>query len=375
MPVKITCEYCKKEFSTRSNLRTHQNKAKYCLELRNIEPTVDHKCEFCENLFTTNQSLQTHILVCKVKKEKEQNAQVSELESLRKKIILLESENTKLKEEIAILKQENKKEHSLKPKPKHTIPETDYSGLEIGDGYKLVFRQEDKYVDITNLCKAGKKSFRDWNRLDKTKKFIEILSESVNLATNDLIKYQNGSNSERRTWAHPRIAINIAQWVSPEFDVQVSEWVYSIVLTGKAYLHNQRDLELIADKKTIEELNKQIKVLENKYVKKKPRTTYNEKYTVYIVTNEEREARGEYKIGKAKDLTKRLSVYNTTAEHKVVWYTECEDKEMMSVLETMIFRRLKSNRITANREWFQSNNEARDLIAEIERQKAILFQP
>ena len=51
-------------------------------------------------------------------------------------------------------------------------------------------------------------------------------------------------------------------------------------------------------------------------------------------------------------LTNRLSTYNKTDEHDVVYYQECPDVESMSVVETMVFQRLKKHREQANRERF-----------------------
>ena len=59
-----------------------------------------------------------------------------------------------------------------------------------------------------------------------------------------------------------------------------------------------------------------------------------------------------YILGKAENLTNRLSVYNKSDEHEVIYYQECLDEEKMSIAETMIFNRLKDYREQANRERF-----------------------
>ena len=59
-----------------------------------------------------------------------------------------------------------------------------------------------------------------------------------------------------------------------------------------------------------------------------------------------------YILGKAENLTNRLSVYNKSDEHEVIYYQECSDEEKMSIAETMIFNRLKDYREQANRERF-----------------------
>ena len=35
------------------------------------------------------------------------------------------------------------------------------------------------------------------------------------------------------TWIHPKVAINLAQWLSPDFAVLVSNWIYDLMTKGK----------------------------------------------------------------------------------------------------------------------------------------------
>jgi hypothetical protein len=72
-------------------------------------------------------------------------------------------------------------------------------------------REENGYINVTNICKAGGKQFKAWKRLDKTKAFLQVLSSSVLISTDELIKYNSGSIHKRATWVHPQVAINIAQ--------------------------------------------------------------------------------------------------------------------------------------------------------------------
>ena len=59
-----------------------------------------------------------------------------------------------------------------------------------------------------------------------------------------------------------------------------------------------------------------------------------------------------YILGKATNLTNRLSTYNKSDEHEVVYYQGCVDEDKMSIVETMVFNKLKQYRERANRERF-----------------------
>ena len=115
----------------------------------------------------------------------------------------------------------------------HSEEEYKLTPLELGQGYTIEHREEDGFINVTNLCKAGKKLFKNWFRLDKTKAFLQVLSLYVHIIIDELIKYNTGSNHERATWVHPQVAINIAQWISPTFNVKVSGWVYEVMMTRK----------------------------------------------------------------------------------------------------------------------------------------------
>ena len=57
-------------------------------------------------------------------------------------------------------------------------------------------------------------------------------------------------------------------------------------------------------------------------------------------------------MGKATNLTNRLSTYNKSDEHEVVWYKSCGTKADMNMVEPMVFKKLNECREQANRERF-----------------------
>jgi len=105
---------------------------------------------------------------------------------------------------------------------------------------EITTRSDDGYINLTALCLAGNKEFKAWYKNKKTDAFLKVLSSSVRILTDELLKYETGSNENRATWGHPQVAINIAQWISPEFDVQVSKWIFELMLTGRVELGKEK---------------------------------------------------------------------------------------------------------------------------------------
>jgi len=111
---------------------------------------------------------------------------------------------------------------------------------------------------------------------------------------------------------------------------------------------------LVQIKKLEESNSKDMKIqyLTKKYVKKQSRREYDEKYVVYILTTPSLKKDRRYILGKAENLTNRLSTYNKTDEHEVVYYQKCSDEDNMKIVENLVFQKLKDYREQANRERF-----------------------
>lgn len=409
----MQCEYCDKILISLSSLKNHQKTVKYCLAKQNKELIKEHICCFCDTAFAVKSSLNNHLRICKsntpLMQEKIQllDEKSIELNDYKQKFVekdmiiaekdrIIAEKDRIIEEQKIIIKEFHGEQRSQikdlqdrmqcmlekaidKPSSStinqnttnqiinswQTIveieQETDTTEqptdepyelvpLELDNGYIIESRDEDGYIDVTNLCAAGKKKFKAWNRLDKTKAFLKELSLRVLISTVKLIKQNTGGNGERHTWVHPQVAINIAQWISPQFDVKVSAWVLEVMMTGKVDITNTKSYrELKEDNK-----NKQLKIqlMTKKYVKKQPRVHYDEENVVYILTTSNMKKERRYILGKATNLTSRLSVYNKSDEHEVVYYQECPDEEKMSVVETLVFCKLNDYREQANRERF-----------------------
>jgi cell division protein FtsB len=369
------CSFCEKTFTSKSNLKAHINGAKYCISTRPTTTVVRviFKCEGCDSELSSKQILDNHKSKCidfilkKTREEhskqiaslekiiSEKNIHIKELEDKLENIALKAVSYNYIDEDPRIIEiYRDEKEEDEEEKNEDTIQGMDIKQslepLNLGDDYTIEYREEDGYINVSNLCKAGGKQFNGWNRLEKTKGFLKALSSSTQIHVDELIKYKSGSNSERATWVHPQVAINIAQWVSPSFDVKVSSWVYEIMLTGKVDIKNTKSYKQLQQENKNQQLR--IKVLENKYVKKQKRVDYKAENVIYILSTESSKKNNIYILGKAGNLTNRLSIYNKSEEHEVVFYKECSTPEVMSSVEGIIFQKLENYRQQANRERF-----------------------
>jgi hypothetical protein len=359
------CKYCKNDFKSPQAVKTHQKTAKYCLE----KQASACRCPYCQKVLTTPQRLSIHFNTCKKKKKLEDEmpsiiaaarsltpvndppvaaAGVSDCISQQKIDIAVDSPFCQ--EPLYELEwMDAAADAASTPLTIEEIDEkTEANALPVGDE-TIEYRDEDGYVNVTNLCKAGKKQFKHWNCLQKTKAFLEALSASVGITTAKLVKI-GGTAGDKHTWVHPQVAVNIAQWISPEFDVRISAWIYEMMMTGTVNITSTKTyLELQAENAGNE---KRVKYLERKYLKRQPRVIYPEQNVIYILTTPSLKNDRRYILGKAINLTNRLSTYNKTDEHEVVYYLSCPDETKMSLAEPMIFSKLEEYREQANRERF-----------------------
>jgi hypothetical protein len=85
-------------------------------------------------------------------------------------------------------------------------------------------RVVDGYIDATALCRAASKHWHNYIGAEQNGHFVRALCESTEMARHDLI-HEVPVEGEVHVWVHPQLAINLAQWLSAKFAVQVSEWV------------------------------------------------------------------------------------------------------------------------------------------------------
>ena len=110
------------------------------------------------------------------------------------------------------------------------------------NGVEIQRRPSDGFVNATATCRANRRDWFDYIRLARTKAYITALGEAMaaqnacaaavpgNPGTGigsipGLIEtIQGGPPHLQGTWIHPRLAVDLARWISPAFAVWMDGW-------------------------------------------------------------------------------------------------------------------------------------------------------
>jgi hypothetical protein len=380
----FSCNICTKDYKSYQSLWNHHSKFH---KNDNISNKIrNFKCKKCNKKFTRNSNMIYHMQnTCKIKeiinkedKTKELEQKVLELKETIKKnnielknkneIKIIDNEKSTLHIEpinnllINIIIDNNKKieelnnQISAKNLNSSTLKEqtlsSTISNMEIKNLHNtnekdhldkkllltlnnvdIISRPEDYYINATQLCKAGDKLFNNWYVLESTKNLIDELVNDTKILISKLIY-----NVEQHIWIHPDLAISLAQWISIKFGLEITKWI------GNKKLLKDHEQEIkLKDQK--------IKLLEDLYIKKQPRKDYPQN-VIYILTTDDNKKKRIYIIGKSKELKNRLSSYNKTAEHEVIYYKECKNDKYLNIIEMMVLTKLDEYKEKANRDRF-----------------------
>lgn len=91
-------------------------------------------------------------------------------------------------------------------------------------------RDSDGYADATAMCQANGKLWADYQRLGRTTDYITALADAIGLGPDQLIISTKGGPAHLQgTWIHPRLAVDLARWISPQFAVWMDGWFLDAV--------------------------------------------------------------------------------------------------------------------------------------------------
>ena len=179
----FSCNFCKKDFSFKGNMISHQKTAKYCLDIQGKNCNA-FECSFCCKIFTTHQNLNDHLTSCKEKEKKHYEIKIQELE---KQIILVkkECENTLEKQKHKYSNQLRDQDLYLTEKLKEM--ETNYT-RQLEEKETTITKLEAKLEKFENAVIANTRNPITTNNtivlntlnLNDTEKFKSIIDEGLN---------------------------------------------------------------------------------------------------------------------------------------------------------------------------------------------------
>ena len=99
---------------------------------------------------------------------------------------------------------------------------------------KSIRHREDGFMNLTDMCQAGGKLFGHWHGLKSTQEYLDaLIRKHYRDHDNGPIESNVGGSIETTgTWGDRRVALRLAQWISPHFALQVDEWIEELLTTG-----------------------------------------------------------------------------------------------------------------------------------------------
>ena len=219
--------------------------------------------------------------------------------------------------------------------------------------------------EILNEFRNSSNEFIDDNEIIDNN---EIIEENVNLEENEIIEtkqiYHCSKCSKEYSTIkylniHEEKCIGISILTCPKcfkvFSNRFSKSVHIInnkckakpIINEKVYIEKK----ILEEKDNeIKEKDNEIKLLKNAFLKNQKRKLYNQNNVIYMLTTKDYKEKRIYIIGKTKNLTNRLSVYNKTIDHEVVYYRECKNEDAMDFVEKHVLYKLNNYKEAENRE-------------------------
>ena len=102
----------------------------------------------------------------------------------------------------------------------------DYYWGEFG-GFRVIVREEDGYINGTNLVKGAGKRFPHWTDNKQTKELIRETSRLTGIDVDELTDVVTGGRLTelRGTYLHPLLVTHLAWWCSPSFGAAAATWI------------------------------------------------------------------------------------------------------------------------------------------------------
>lgn len=94
------------------------------------------------------------------------------------------------------------------------------------NGHAIQRRLADGYVNATAMCQVAGRRWHHYAVNRRAVEYIQALEGSAGIPADLLAQtITTGPNAGRGTWVHPRLAVDLARWISPDFAVWMDGWI------------------------------------------------------------------------------------------------------------------------------------------------------
>jgi hypothetical protein len=146
----------------------------------------------------------------------------------------------------------------------------DNSSINLKDLIESNRRTADDFINATNWAKVFGKSWHDYKVSSQCQKIIESLTKKYKPRNSGFIESTRGKGSE--TWVHPVIAVDFAEWLSPDFGLLVKETFVRVIsndsdLAAQIMIndHNDQRAERAKKRILVSDTNKEVRNLAEKH--------------------------------------------------------------------------------------------------------------
>lgn len=143
-----------------------------------------------------------------------------------------------------------------------------------GTNITFDFSNGDVMVNLTDVAKAfPEKNLSTIVNSKEIKQYVERLAAIKNFIASDLLKVENGVG----TWAHQKVALRVAQKLSPDFSIWVDTKLEELLTSGVATVSDDDETILHAMQvlqKRVEERQKALDEAKSKIVSDAPKVAF-----------------------------------------------------------------------------------------------------
>lgn len=81
------------------------------------------------------------------------------------------------------------------------------------------------FINLEKICQANYHEYSNWFESEQTQEFLKTLEKYIDTQSTDIIYNHRTCISNKNSWGHPLVAINISGWISAQCQIQVAQWL------------------------------------------------------------------------------------------------------------------------------------------------------